>query len=104
MPSYGRTMVHRCRTSERLVEVLVTGEACSAKCYFNHAFLWKNDGSGMILLGTLGGHGSYSEAINSAGQVTGSSSTAAGTYHAFLWRNDGSKLQDINALVDPLDP
>ncbi len=40
--------------------------------------------------------------INDAGQVVGSA-TVSGRDHAFLWTAAGG-MQDLNALIDPLDP
>jgi len=43
--------------------------------------------------------------INASGQVTGYANLAGDTgAHAFLWRNNGTKKQDLNTLIDPLDP
>jgi probable HAF family extracellular repeat protein len=64
-----------------------------------HAFLWKNDGTSMLDLGTLGGTDSEGADINDSGQVTGDSYTARdATYHAFIWRNDGTPMQDLGTL------
>src|SRR5665213_1827080 len=47
-------------------------------------------------LGSLGGSGTVPSAINDAGQVTGSSTSANGDGHAFLWA-DGT-MRDLGAL------
>jgi probable HAF family extracellular repeat protein len=56
-----------------------------------HAFLW--DGTTLQDLGALGGPFSQGLAINDAGQVTGVSLTADGSFHAFrvTIRSRGSK-------------
>ncbi|RZS36998.1 putative HAF family extracellular repeat protein [Herbihabitans rhizosphaerae] len=66
------------------------------------AVAWSGDRA--VDLGTLGGDWSFaaygSQAINSRGDVVGTSATANGTYHAFLWR-DG-KMIDLGTLGGPL--
>jgi probable HAF family extracellular repeat protein len=62
----------------------------------HHAFLWK--AGNMIDLGTQSGDPcSLATAINSSGQVVGTSTACPGSRHAFLWE-DGSML-DLNSLV-----
>ena len=56
-------------------------------------------------LGTFGGTTSAASDINASGQVTGHAYLAGDTEsHAFLWRHDGTIKQDLNALIDPIDP
>ncbi len=67
---------------------------------FQHAFLWKNDGSPYVDLGTLGGDSSFGLKINASGEIAGYS-YIPGTvshYHAFLWKNDGSPMLDLGSL------
>jgi probable HAF family extracellular repeat protein len=64
-----------------------------------HAFVWMNNGSPMLDLGTFGGFNSGGNAINASGQVTGQSDLAAvGVRHAFFWKNDGSSMFDLGTL------
>src|SRR4051794_18836127 len=48
-------------------------------------------------LGTLGGYGSFAEALNNAGQVTGSSITSTGGSQAFLYSN--GQMTDLGTLA-----
>jgi len=50
------------------------------------AFIY-HPATGIVPLGTLGGSYSYPSAVNASGQVTGFSSTGAGSGHAFLWQS-----------------
>ena len=66
-----------------------------------HAFLWKNDGTPMRDLGTLGGPYSDPTALNDSGQVAGTSYThtsGASNQHAFVWLNDGTPMKDLGTL------
>jgi probable HAF family extracellular repeat protein len=77
----------------------VTGYSYLAGDATYHAFIWKNDGTPMLDLGTLGGTYSDGAAINDLGQVAGTSDTAHNaTYHAYIWRNDGTPMQDLGTL------
>ena len=72
---------------------------------YAHAFSWTQSG-GMIDLGTLGGSNSsigsnniYGDphALNDAGQIVGSSTTANGATHAFSWTPSGGMI-DLGTL------
>jgi probable HAF family extracellular repeat protein len=57
-----------------------------------HAFSWTAD-LGMVDLGTLGGTQSTASAVNSSGQVVGSSTTTGDTLtHAFSWTATGGMV------------
>jgi|GEM_PF-976636 len=80
----------------------VTGYSYLAGDATYHAFIWKNDGTPMLDLGTLGGTFSDGAAINDSGQVTGTSYTQHNaTTHAYIWKNDGSPLQDLGSVGGP---
>jgi probable HAF family extracellular repeat protein len=64
----------------------------------NHAFFWRNDGTPMQDLGTLGGAESFAYAFNDAGQVAGSANTKNGAVHAFVWMNDGTAMRDLGSF------
>ena len=65
-------------------------------------FIW-NHGV-MTDLGTVDGDPcSDANAVNSAGQVVGTSSNCHVALHAFLWEN-GGPMVDLNTLVAPLQP
>ncbi len=77
----------------------LAGGALTAGDSVYHAFMWKNDGSPMLDLGTFGGTSSYGEAINVSGQVAGNASLAGDVaHHAFVWKNDGSPKLDLGTL------
>jgi probable HAF family extracellular repeat protein len=48
-------------------------------------------------LGTLGGTAGQAAAVNSSGQVAGSSTTASGEFHAFAWTAAGGMV-DLGTL------
>ncbi len=63
-----------------------------------HVFLWKNDGTRMMDLGTLGGPFGIGVSINNSSQIVGGSDTPGGAEHAFVWKNDGRPLRDLGTL------
>jgi probable HAF family extracellular repeat protein len=68
--------------------------------FSSHAFVWKNDGSPFLDLGTLGGDFSDGYAINASGQVAGCSYTAGNSAnHPFVWKNDGTLMHDLGTLA-----
>jgi probable HAF family extracellular repeat protein len=75
----------------------VTGFAYTAGDSDVHAFLWKNDGTPMLDLGSLGDGDSNGNSINASGQVVGAASVP-GFQHAFVWKNDGTPMQDLGTL------
>ncbi len=77
----------------------LTGDAYTTGNTVYHAFVWKNDGSPMLDLGTFGGSTSSGIAINASGQVAGSANLSGdAVQHAFVWKNDGSPLLDLGTL------
>jgi probable HAF family extracellular repeat protein len=77
----------------------VTGNAYMLGNNVAHAFLWKNDGSSMLDLGSLGGDFASGNAVNASGQVAGDSSLPDNTAsHAFVWKNDGTPMHDLGTL------
>lgn len=64
-----------------------------------HAFFWRNDGTPMVDLGTLGGRDSHPYALNDSGQIAGSANIAGNlAVHAFVWLNNGTPKQDLGTL------
>jgi probable HAF family extracellular repeat protein len=73
----------------------VVGEADLPGSETHDAFLWER--GVMTDLGNLG-HSSFAFAINSRGQVVGSSKANDGTLHAFLWEK-GAPMIDLDVFV-----
>jgi len=77
--------LHGCSSPAPVAEAInaadqVTGWACNATSY-QHAFLWKNNGSPMIDLGpSEAGSDSVAYSINASGMVAGSAQDSMGTY------------------------
>jgi probable HAF family extracellular repeat protein len=65
---------------------------------FRRIFFWRNDGTPMQVLGTLGGTNSFLAALNDAGQVVGVSDMATVARHAFVWLNNGLPMNDLGTL------
>jgi probable HAF family extracellular repeat protein len=62
------------------------------------AFLWRPGAHRMRDLGTLGGENATATAINTRGQIVGSSQTARGRTHAYVWRPTSRTMQDLGTL------
>jgi probable HAF family extracellular repeat protein len=60
-----------------------------------HAVLWESDGT-PVNLGSLGGPVSGASAINSRGDVSGTSATADGSVRPFLWTPESRTLLQLN--------
>ena len=69
------------------------------KCFTNpdDAFVWSN--GTMTDLGTLGGNFSEGVAINSSGEVVGTSETSTGAEDGFLWSN--GTMTDLGSNFSP---
>ncbi|MGH9692568.1 MAG: choice-of-anchor D domain-containing protein, partial [Bryobacteraceae bacterium] len=79
----------------------LTGAASTASDLY-HAFVWKNDGSMPVDLGTLGGDMSVGIDINASGQVAGYADLpGSATHHAFIWKNDRTPIHDLGTLGGP---
>ena len=81
----------------------LTGYATTdTDAFVAHPFIWKNNGSPPLDLGTFGGNNSFGSSINAFGQVAGSSDLpGSATHHAFIWNNDGTAIHDLGTLGGP---
>ena len=82
----------------------ITGYSGISGDVLSHAFIWRNDGTPMLDLGTLGlvlgssSRGSWGQAINSSGQVAGSVDRGNYIDLAFLWKNNGRPAISLGTL------
>ena len=104
---YGRTVASPCvqwageapRISSTLPDKWQASLLLSDNRRGSHAFLWRNDGTPIKELGTLGGAESFPYGLNDAGQVAGTSHTLRFlNAHAFVWMNDGKAMKDLGTL------
>jgi probable HAF family extracellular repeat protein len=63
-----------------------------------HSYIVDLNSKQVTELGSLGGGSTYARAINDAGQVVGSSQTAAGRTHAFITGANGVGMTDLGTL------
>ena len=64
-----------------------------------HAFVWMNDGTPMLDLGTFGGTFSFSLGITATGLVAGNAYFAGDLRsHVFAWTNAGAPIRDLGTL------
>jgi len=82
----------------------IAGDTEGGKHFFNHAFIADAKGRHMRDLGSLSGPTGFSTAvaINSRGEVAGSSTNPDGHIHPFLSGPDGGALVDLGAPPDAL--
>jgi probable HAF family extracellular repeat protein len=78
----------------------VAGYSSASGFSHPHAFLWRNDGTPTLDLGTLSrGTLSGANALNDRGQVAGWSTTFfEKRQHAFVWMNDGMPMKDLGTF------
>jgi probable HAF family extracellular repeat protein len=77
----------------------IVGSATSPTDQEEHAFVWMNDGTSMLDLGTFGGTYSYALGITATGLVAGNANFAGDLQtHAFVWNNDGTSIRDLGTL------
>jgi probable HAF family extracellular repeat protein len=67
-----------------------------------HAWVEQRGGAATWNLGSLGGNGSWVNAVNDAGQAVGAARKASGAAVAFLY--SGGVMQDLNSLAQNLPP